>query len=91
LADWTTASDSDENIDFITLADVFESLDDKASFQIGDEINLESSVVDGNFSGTWSHANAGDGRFSTSGTEAITVDFVFLCEHAGFSLKASAL
>jgi hypothetical protein len=72
------------------MSDVFEGLDDEPSFHIGDEVFVEGSVVDGNFSGSWSYANAGDGRFAASGTEAITVDFVFLCEHAGFSLKANA-
>jgi hypothetical protein len=91
LADGSASGDANKDVDFVGVSDVFEGLDDETSFHIGDEVFFESTVVDGNFSGPWSHANAGDGRFATSGTEAITVDFVFLCEHAGFSLKANAL
>jgi hypothetical protein len=86
LAHWAATRDTCEHIDFIGVANVVEGLGDEASFSVAGEIFFEGSIVDGDLSGPWANANASDAGLSTTGSQAISGDLVFLDEHALFSL-----
>jgi hypothetical protein len=88
LADRTTTCDADKNIDLVGMPNVLEGLNHQPSFHVGDKVFFEGTVIDSDLAIAWSDPNTSNGSLTTSGTKAITADFVFLCEHAGFSLRS---
>jgi hypothetical protein len=63
------------------MTNVIEGLSHETTLGIGREIFFECTVVNGDLAGACTKANASDTGLSTTGSQAISADLVFLDEH----------
>jgi hypothetical protein len=83
LADGSTTTHPNENINLISVPDVVKRFHNESPFRFVYEILFEGSIVNRDFPGPVLDANSSYRRFATARSKAITANFVFLnyCNH----------